>query len=277
MTNPPPPEPPASEPPEPPASEPPRSEPPRAEPPPERAAAGPGQPGATPAATSAWPPVLPPAERVRTAWQQRENTDYRFVSPWLNVFLTIITCGIFGLYLFYHLVRRSRDHNRRRLELLDGATTFAWETAYQRGVADELRPNFERIASHLAVLRQISTEFRDPGIWLVLAIFARGIAEIVAFVLLDGDLIKHDRAEGAVEAELAAVYARLDEPLPEPDPARVKEPDNYVGRIVASVLTCGIYFLWWFVDQQRDGDRHIMVNWPWEDALAQAVQNLQAA
>lgn len=182
---------------------------------------------------------------ARTAWQARAGTDYRFVNPWLNVFLTVITCGIFGFYLFYQLVRRSRDHNRRRLELLDGATTFAWDEANRQGIAEELRPGFERIAVHLQPLRAMTTDFRDPAIWLLIA--------------------------------LAAIYARLGQPLPESDPARVKLPDNYVGRIVATILTCGFYTLWWWVDQQRDGDAHYAQNWPWEDGLAQAVQNIQAA
>ena len=223
------------------------------------------------------PALMSPAERVRVAWQRRAETDYRFEKPWVNVVLMIITCGIFGFYLFYQLVKRDRDHNRRRLELLDGATTFAWNEAYRRGLGEELRPAFERIAAHLDVLRRLSGEFRDPGVWLVLAIVGSTIAEIVGFVLFDQDLIAHDRAEGAVEAELAAIYARLGQPLPVPDPSRVKHPDEYAARIVVSIVTCGIYLLWWWVDQQREGDRHYDVNWPWEDHLAQAVQNLQAA
>jgi len=234
-------------------------------------------PGAAAPPAGAWSvPALPPAERVRAAWIERARSDYLFVNPWLNVFLIIITCGIFGLYLFYQLVRRSRDHNRRRLELLDAATTFAWEDAHRRGLADELRPNFERIAAHLQPLRAMTTDFRDPAIWLVLALVASGIAQIVAFVLLDQDLIKHDRAEGAVEAELGAIYARLGQPLPPSYPERVKGPDNYVGRVIATIASCGIYQLWWWVDQQRDGDAHYAQNWPWEDALAQAVQTMQA-
>ena len=221
------------------------------------------------------PAPVSAAERVRTAWQRRAQTDYRFEKPGLNVFLIIITCGIFGFIVFYQLVRRARDHNRRRLELLDGATTFAWNEVYRRGLGDELRPAFERIAIHLDVLRRQSTEFREPGIWLILAIFFRGIPEIIAFVLLDQDLIAHDRAEGAVEAELAAIYARLGQPLPVPDPSRVKAPDPYAWRIVVTLVTCGLYMLWWFVDQQREGDRHYAINWPWEDHLAQAVQHLQ--
>jgi len=105
--------------------------------------------------------------------------------------------------------------------------------------------------------------------------FVGAIAQIVAFVLLDGDLIKHDRAEGAVEAELAAVFARLGQTIPAPDPGRVKNPDNYVARVIVTIVTCGIYTLWWWVDQQRNFDRHFDENWQWEDWLAQAVQNLE--
>ena len=70
-------------------------------------------PGAIPPAATWSVPALPPADRVRTAWIDRARSDYLFVNPWLNVFLIIITCGIFGLYLFYQLVRRSRDEGRR--------------------------------------------------------------------------------------------------------------------------------------------------------------------
>ena len=78
------------------------------------------------------------------------------------IFLTIITCGIYGIFVFYQLMRRVRDHNRRRLELLDAATDFAWQQAVARGIDEELRPNFERISRNLGVLRQLTTEFRDP-------------------------------------------------------------------------------------------------------------------
>ena len=62
--------------------------------------------------------------RVRIAYQQRVQSDYYFDKPGLNIFLSIITCGIFGLYIFYQLMRRDRDHNRRRYEMLDAASTF---------------------------------------------------------------------------------------------------------------------------------------------------------
>jgi hypothetical protein len=231
---------------------------------------------------AAWqPPSLSPAARVRAAYAQRPQSDYIFTGPGLNVFLTIITCGVFGFFLFYQLMRRDRDHNRRRLELLDGANAFAWEQATGRGVADELRPAFERIAASLDVLRRLTTEFRDPAIWLVIDIVAggarllgAGVAQIIGFILIDRDLDTHDRAEGAIEADLCAIYARFGVALPNPDPARVKGQQNYVARVIVSVVTCGIYLFWWIYDMQVEGNRHLEGNWPFDDAVAGAVDAL---
>jgi hypothetical protein len=222
-----------------------------------------------------FPPSPPAAERIRLAWQRRHETD-REIHFWSSLGLAFITCGIWGFVVFYQLVQRSREHNRRRLELLSAANEFAWQRATTAGLADELRPNFERVSVNLGVMQSMTTDFRDPVVWLVLAIVGSTIAEVVAFVLLDGDLIRHDRAEGAVEADLAMIYTRLGMPLPQPDPARVKREHNYVGRVLASIFSFGLYLLWWWHDIIEDMNRHFLHNWPWEDALAYGVQRLLA-
>ena len=130
------------------------------------------------------PPPMTAAERVREAVRRRDETDYIF-NYWTALGWTVLTLGIYGFYVFYQLVRRMRDHNARRLELLDAATTVAWEQAGRQGLQQEMTPSFERAAGHLAELRRMTGDFREPVIWLILAIVVRGITEIVAFVLLD--------------------------------------------------------------------------------------------
>ncbi len=231
------------------------------------------QPPINPAPYQAAPPP-PAAERVRAAYLRRHESDYIF-DFWTAFGWTLLTCGIYLVYVVYQLVRRSRDHNQRRLELLDAANAVAWERATEQGLADELRPNFERVAAHLEGLRRLTTEFRDPVIWLVLAIVARGIVELVAFVLLDGDLVKHDYDEGGAENELAYIYGRLGTPVVAPDPGRLHQPQNYLGRILAAIFTCGVYTFFWLYNVMDDGNRHFTANWAWEDSLAQAVQGGQ--
>ena len=216
------------------------------------------------------PPQLPAAERVRLAARQRDETDYIF-RYWSALGWTILTLGIYGYYVFYQLIRRMRDHNARRLELLDAATTVAWDQAGRRGLQQELAPSFERAAGHLAVLRRMTGDFREPVIWLLLAVVARGIAEIVGFVLLDQDLIKHGYAEAGAGYELSVVYGRLGQPVPSPDQGQVKRPNNYVGRILATIFTLGIYMFWWFYNQMDEPNKHFTSNWVQEDALVNAV------
>jgi Domain of unknown function (DUF4234) len=237
----------------------------------------PGQPARAPAMPRLAPVPGPPppsaAERVRLAVQRRDESDYIF-NYWTALGWTILTLGIYGFYVFYQLVRRMRDHNARRLELLDAATAVAWEQAGRQGLQQELEPSFQRAAGHLAVLRRMTHDFREPVIWLVLAIVARGITEVVAFVLLDQDLVKHEQAEAGVEHELSVIYDPLGQPLPFPDLDRVKRPDNYVGRIVATIFSLGIYMFWWYYNQMEEPNEHFISNWIYEDELVNAVDAL---
>ena len=216
------------------------------------------------------PPQVPAAERVRVAALRRDESDYIF-SYWSALGWTVLTLGIYGFYVFYQLVRRMRDHNARRLELLDAAAAVAWEQAGRQGLQQELAPSFERAAGHLSVLRRMTGDFREPVIWLLLAIVARGIAEIIAFILLDQDLIKHGHAEVGAGHELSVIYARLGQHLPAPDHGQVKRPDNYVGRILATIFTFGIYMLWWYYNQMDEPNKHFTSSWAQEDHLVNAV------
>jgi hypothetical protein len=213
------------------------------------------------------------ADRIRIAWQRRPESDYHFefgtALGWI-----FLSCGFYMFYVLYQLVRRSRDHNLRRIALLEAATTFAWEKAEANGISAELQPNFNRISSELGVLQRQTAEFRDPVVWALISIVASTIVHIIVYIILDGDLFTHDRAEGAIEQELSIIYTRLGAPVPQPDPTRLKAKHNYVGRIVAVIATCGIYAFWWLYDVMVEGNAHFDHNWRWEDTLVGSVQQL---
>ncbi|MCU1450061.1 MAG: hypothetical protein JWP02_2231 [Acidimicrobiales bacterium] len=223
-------------------------------------------------ATAAPPPVpqaAPPIERVRNAYAARTQSDY-VAKFWTALGWTIITCGIYSYYVIYQLVRRDRDHNARRLEELDAATAVAWERATSAGQADGMRQQFERVGSELNVLRAMTSDFRDPIIWLLICIFTSGVGTFVLYVLLDQDLVKHDRAERAVEAELATVYGALGMQLPTPG-GSPKGPHNYGLRVVVLLVTFGLYGLWWQYNVMEEPNAHYEENWVWEDGLRTAV------
>jgi hypothetical protein len=218
-------------------------------------------------------PTIPASDRVQAAWQRRGETDYIF-SYWTALGWTVLTLGIYSIYVFYQLVRRMRDHNARRVELFEAALTFGWEEAGRRGLQEELTPSFQRASAHMEVLRRMTTDFPEPVVWLLIAIVARGIGELIAFVLLDQNLVKHDRSEVGVEYELSVIFGRFGQSVPAPDQQRVKGQNNYVGRVVATVFSLGIYLFWWYYNQMNDPNLHFQANWRQEDALVAAIRAL---
>ena len=55
----------------------------------------------------------------------------------------------------------------------------------------------------------------------------------------------------------------------------MKGQNNYVGRIVASIFSFGIYLFWWYYNQMNHPNQHFQTNWVQEDALVAAVHGLR--
>ena len=68
------------------------------------------------------------------------------------------------------------------------------------------------------------------------------------------------------------IYGRLGQQVPSPDQREVKDPDNYVGRILAAIFALGIYMFWWFYNQMDEPNKHFTSNWAQEDELLRAVE-----
>ena len=214
---------------------------------------------------------VPAVERLDDAWRRRADTDYRF-DFWTAFGWTLLTCGLFSYYVAYQLCRRMKEHNIRRLQLLEAANELAWQRAVDAGRAEELTPQFQRTATHLDVLRRMTADFRDPALWLVIILLSSGIGLLVLYVLLDQDLVKHAHAEAGAEAELAAIARALGAPLPATLPSPIlKGPHNLAGRIVAVFASCGFYAYWWLFDLMSEGNRHFERDWAWEDAVVPAL------
>jgi hypothetical protein len=213
------------------------------------------------------------AERLQQAVTRRSETDYLF-DFWTALGWTVLSCGLYSFYIVYRLFWRSVEHNRRRLEVLDAATALAWERAVAAGRGDELTPRFQSLGLHLGVLRQLTAEFRDPVVWTIICAVSSGLGQIVGYVFLDMDLVRHEAAERAAEVELVQILTALGVPITLPGPPTSKERHNYVGRIVALLLTCGLYGLWWLYDLMVQANDNYRRDWAGEDALWTAGASL---
>ena len=150
---------------------------------------------------------------------------------------------------------------------------MAWEQAGRQGLQQELAPSFQRAAGQLAVLRQMTTDFREPVIWVVLAIVARGVAEIVAFVLLATRTSSSTtEPRSAPSLSCLLIYGRLGQHVRSPDQDRVKgQTTMWAGSrppSSRSASTC----IWWYNNQIQVPNQHFAGNWAQEDELARAVE-----
>lgn len=213
--------------------------------------------------------TLPPTnavEQARQAIHDRSATDYVF-DFWSALGWTVVTFGLYSFYVFYQLVRRSRDHSRRRIALLQAAQDLAWQRAVDLGSAATLRSKLEQVRREIDALRTMTGDVRDPTLWLLFSIVGGALVWLAGGILLDQDLVRHERHERAAEAGLTDAFAALGVVLPAPVDA-AKQPHNYVGRILAVVFTLGLYSLWWVADVMREGNAHYRQGYAWEDALS---------
>ena len=211
-------------------------------------------------------PTPTSTEQVHSAVADRPRTDYEF-HFWSAFGWTVLTFGIYSFYVFYQLMRRSRDHNRRRAALLGAAAEVAWDRAVKQGKAEDLRPTFDQVSADVAALRAMDGDFRDPTLWTLFSVIGGGIVWAIGAVLLDQDLVKHERHERAAAAGLTQIFAELGIVLPGPHVA-TKHAHNYVGRVLATIFTFGLYSLWWVADVMREGNENYAADYAWEDALS---------
>ena len=157
------------------------------------------------------------AERVRQAVDERAATDYMF-GFWSALGWTVLTLGVYSFYVFYQLMRRSRKHNRRRVALLAAAHDLAAERAVEQDNTEAVRGELDRVDGDVQQLRALDNDFRDPMLWLLACLIGNGLAWLAGAVLLDQDLIRHERHERDTVAALTRVFAELGIPCPRPPP-----------------------------------------------------------
>ena len=213
-----------------------------------------------------------PGERIRLAIDERPSTDYVF-QFWSALGWTLLTFGLYWFYVFYQLMRRSRDHNSRTADLLAAAHDLAWQRADEQGKADALRARLEAVRAEIEPLRAMTGDSRDPILWTLAGIIANGLVWLAGAFLLDQDLIRHQRHERTAEADLTSLFLELGTALPLPSRA-AKDPHNYVGRLLATVFTAGVYSLWWVADLMREGNTNYQQGYAWEDALKRSLEGV---
>ena len=187
-------------------------------------------------------------------------------------------CGIYGFYVVVPArapLARSQPAPHRDARRRDDVRVAAGRGATASPPSCSRTSGASRPSS--AVLRQQATEFRDPR--RVDADLARRAPRSCTSSCTSSSTATSSPTTGprARSSTSSRSSTRgLGAPVPQPDPSRLKGKHNYVGRIIATIATCGIYALWWQYDVMTEGNVHFEHNWRWEDGLVASVQQLAA-
>lgn len=203
----------------------------------------------------------------------RARTDYRF--SWGTYFWwNVLTLGCYRYYGTYRLVERRKRHVQRRLAF----SSYLWHTlagradaAGRRAEVQEGLDNLSRI--HAQIESHERSHSREPVLWLLLHIFI-GFYGLIFFIishLLHSDYRFLETWEHSLGQNVEWVMRRLgyDVQLPprdqfgiEPVPAR-----STAMYVVLSILTLGLFTLYWRYTQMADGNAHFDSDDRMEDAI----------
>lgn len=200
--------------------------------------------------------------------QQRVTSDWT-TDPGMAVLLTLVTCGIYGFFIFYKLMERRDQHLARMANMVNTSVALLNESAARRGAS-------ELIAQELAQIEMIQREMYDQSrergaaLWLVIAIIT-GIGTFIGYYFIMDDMARHDQLEAQFFTLMSSALAKLGLSA-QGSQAVPNIPDrNFVAYLLLSLVTCGIFAFYWIYVLVEDGNRHVEAQVQWEDFMYSAL------
>jgi predicted permease len=197
----------------------------------------------------------------------RASTDF-ITDPGIAILLSIITCGIYGLYILYKLVQRRDEHFQRMAAVVDASIAQLRVKAQGRedAIAAELA-QLDQIRMRMATL---SAE-RGAVIWLLICIFTSLVGYAILYYLLMQDYVEHDEVESQFFTIMSGALAKLGLSGQAGQAAPSVPRREFVTFLLLTIITCGIYGFYWMYVMIKDFNEHFEAQVPWEDFLLTAL------
>lgn len=198
---------------------------------------------------------------------QRANTDF-ITDPGMAIILTIITCGIYGLYILYKLVQRRDEHFKRMAGVVE--SSIAQLKVKAQGREDAIAPELSQLEQIRLQMATMSAE-RGAALWLLICIFT-GVGSLILFYLLMQDYVKHDQVEAQFFTLMSSALAKLGLAGQAGQAAPNVPQREFVTMLLLSIVTCCIYYYYWMYVMIKDFNEHLTAQVSWEDFLVQSLR-----
>ncbi len=198
----------------------------------------------------------------------RSKSDRRLYFLKDAILLPLITIGIWGIVVLYRLISRRDEHLRRENAMNLNLLQAVKERVQAKGIDPHSLPEVAALES--AVRQKAEQEgAKGAALWLILSLVT-GIAGLYVWYFLTVDFYWHEQRQVDVVNKANQVLQRVGAPtfiqyspvLPE---------RHYWLNLLASVMTIGIWGIFWYYRILSDPNRHFENQWAFEDRLPSAI------
>lgn len=205
--------------------------------------------------------------------RRRIETD-KEMSFGLYIVLTIITFGIYGIYAHYKLIQREQEHFERMARFNDDLYKLADEQAEDTERTGEVSGQLDELRGMNEDFRRLqANDERSPALWTILSILTLGLAYLYVYWFLHADLIKHQRAEAEYIEKASMLLNRLGIGKHPVTVEQVVGERSYALYLLISILTLGLFAIYWNYTFFKDGNSHFREHQRFEDQLMGLIRS----
>ena len=168
------------------------------------------------------------------------------------IILVLIASAIVFTVMTYKLVKRRNTHFNRQSFLYEDLTNLVKEVASKKGVDVSLPVN--NLDRTLREARIEETE-KSAALWAILSLIT-GLAVLYVYYFLMKDFFKHERREDAFIEDLNRALAATGVSVNLPRRAYPIPDRSFVLYFILSIITVGIFSVYWIYVLLTDPNSH---------------------
>ncbi|MEM4671267.1 MAG: DUF4234 domain-containing protein [Desulfurococcaceae archaeon] len=182
----------------------------------------------------------------------------------LGAFFVLIFIGaIINIYVLYKWISRRNNHFRRTASLYGNLVS----------ALESLKLTDAEVAQIRSSVQEMQYEEREKSaaLWIILSLIV-GIVILYVYHFLNKDFHKHERREVAIYENLARILERRGIAVSRLEP-RIPSRSTIL-YIVLSIITLGIFGLYWIYTLTRDPNEHFRAHHLVEENAIRALEQL---